>query len=109
MAQSPSSPCRIPFESMEWEQLRPDVRQKLHRKGGRQVRLVEFSTTTGPDGWCDVGHIGYVLAGGLSISFDGEITDFRAGDGLFIPPGAGHRHRAVSITPGTRLLMIEED
>lgn len=50
------SPFKGPFESMAWQQVRHDVRQKLH----------------------------------------------------FIPDGADSRHRAVAITPGTQLLMIED-
>jgi quercetin dioxygenase-like cupin family protein len=108
MARADSSICRIPFASMQWEQVRPDVRQKVHCEGGRQVRLVSFDTSDGPQHWCDVGHIGYVLEGALSINFDGKVEEFRAGDGIFIPSGEEHRHRAVSITPGTLLLMIED-
>jgi quercetin dioxygenase-like cupin family protein len=55
-----------------------------------------------------VGHIGYVLAGSLDISFDGKVVRFSAGDGLFIPSGEHDRHRAVAIAAGTRLLMVED-
>jgi quercetin dioxygenase-like cupin family protein len=99
---------KIGFESMEWQQIRPDVRQKVYCEGSRQVRLVEFETGDGPEHWCEAGYIGYVLEGELSISFDGKVISFRAGDGLFIPPGASDKHRAVSITRGTRLLMVED-
>lgn len=102
------SPFKIEFESMEWQQLRPDVRQKTYCEGSRIVRLVEFDTTAGHEHWCEEGHIGYVLKGGLSISFNEQVVSFTAGDGLFIPDGAASRHRAVSIQPGTQLLMIED-
>lgn len=102
------SAYRIDFASLEWQQIRPDVRQKVHCEGSRQVRLVEFEASDGAEHWCDVGHIGYVLAGALSIRFDGGVVSFLAGDGLFIPSGVADRHRAVSIAPGTRLLMIED-
>jgi ethanolamine utilization protein EutQ (cupin superfamily) len=85
------------------------MRQKVHREDGRVLRLVEFSTSDGFDGCCEQGHIGYVLEGGLRIDFQGQVLEFRAGDGLFIPAGAAHGHRAVSIVPGTRLLMVEEE
>jgi quercetin dioxygenase-like cupin family protein len=99
---------RIAFDSIEWQQIRPDVRQKVYCEGSRQVRLVEFEASEGPEHWCEVGHIGYVLAGALSINFDGRIVSFKAGDGLFIPAGAPDRHRAISIERGTRLLMTED-
>jgi len=72
------SPFRVSFADMEWQQVQPDVRQKVHCEGSRQIRLVEFGTSDGPEHWCETGHIGYVL------------------------------HRATSIANGTQLLMIEE-
>ena len=99
---------RIEFNDMDWQQIRPDVRQKLYCEGSRQIRLVEFDTSEGAEDWCEAGHIGYVLHGELSISFDGEVIAFKAGDGLFIPSGAASKHRSVSIAAGTRLLMVED-
>jgi quercetin dioxygenase-like cupin family protein len=98
----------VEFETMEWEHIRPDVRQKIYREASRQIRLVEFDTSDGAEQWCEAGHIGYVLKGALSISFDGEVVAFRAGDGLFIPAGAETKHRSVSIQAGTQLLMVED-
>jgi quercetin dioxygenase-like cupin family protein len=102
------SPFKIDFETLEWQQVRPDVRQKVYCEGSRQVRLVEFETSDGAEHWCETGHIGYVLKGALSISFDGEVVSFEAGDGLFIPAGAASKHRSVAIASGTLLLMVED-
>jgi quercetin dioxygenase-like cupin family protein len=102
------SPFKIDFETMEWQQVRPDVRQKVFCEGSRQIRLVEFATSDGAEHWCETGHIGYVLKGALSISFNGEIVSFEAGDGLFIPTGVASRHRSVAIASGTLLLMVED-
>lgn len=99
---------RVPFDDMPWEPLRPDVRQKLYCEGSRQIRLVEFDAGSGPEHWCQSGHIGYVLKGSLRIDFNGQLIDFGPGDGLFIPAGAENQHRAVVIEPGTLLLMIED-
>ena len=102
------SPFKVDFEKMNWQQVRPDVRQKVYCEGSRLIRLVEFDTSDGAEDWCEAGHIGYVLQGALSISFNGEVIPFRAGDGLFIPSGAESKHRSVSITSGTQLLMVED-
>ena len=99
---------KVSFPSMEWQEGRPGVRFKDYREGSRKLRLVEFDTSDGFDEWCLQGHIGYVLAGGLEIDFDGTVLPFSVGDGLFIPSGESSRHRAVSIIPGTRLLMVED-
>jgi quercetin dioxygenase-like cupin family protein len=93
---------------MEWQEVRPDVRQKVYCEGSRQIRLVEFDTSDGAEHWCEAGHIGYVLKGSLRISFNGEEIAFKAGDGLFVPAGAATKHRSVSITAGTQLLMVED-
>ncbi len=102
------SQFKIAFQSIPWEESRPGVRQKVHCDGGRQIRLVEFLSGEGFDHWCEEGHIGYVLEGGLEIDFNGDVVTFAAGDGLFIPSGSASRHRSPAITPGTRLLMIED-
>ena len=102
------SPFKISFEKIEWQQVRPDVRHKVYCEGSRQVRLVEFATSDGVEHWCETGHIGYVLKGALSISFNGDVVSFKAGDGLFIPPGAESKHRSVKISSGTQLLMVED-
>jgi hypothetical protein len=99
---------KVDFDAMEWQEGRPGVRYKVHAEGGRQVRLVEFTTSEGDPHWCELGHIGLVLAGGLTIDFKGTVLSFSAGDGLFIPPGAASAHRGVAITPGTRLILVED-
>jgi hypothetical protein len=101
------SPFRVDFESMEWRELRPGVRHKVYAEGSHQLRLVEFATSDGDPHWCESGHIGYVLSGGLEIDFNGRVLSFATGDGLFIPPGPSSAHRGTSIKPGTRLLMVE--
>jgi quercetin dioxygenase-like cupin family protein len=102
------SPFKVSFDDMQWQQVRPDVRQKVFCEGSRQVRLVEFETSDGAQQWCETGHIGYVLKGALSISFNGEVIAFKAGDGIFIPSGAATKHRSVAISSGTQLLMVED-
>jgi hypothetical protein len=99
---------KIDFDSMEWQDGRPGVRHKVYCEGSRRIRLVEFATSEGDPHWCDLGHIGLVLAGGLTIDVNGTVLSFSAGDGLFIPPGAANAHRGVVITPGTRLVLVED-
>ena len=93
---------------MPWQDVRPGVRHKVYAEGGRQLRLVEFQTSDGFNEWCQQGHIGYVLEGGLQIDVNGTALDFAAGDGLFLPSGVASQHRGVTIVPGTRLLMVED-
>jgi quercetin dioxygenase-like cupin family protein len=102
------STFKVAFDSMAWQAVRAGVRHKVHVEGTRQLRLVEFATSDGFDEWCQQGHVGYVLAGGLELDVNGAVLSFAAGDGLFLPSGVESQHRAVSITPGTRLLMVED-
>jgi quercetin dioxygenase-like cupin family protein len=104
----PLNSFKVDFDSLEWQQGRPGVRFKVYCHGSRQLRLVEFATTDGDPHWCERGHIGYVLQGGLEIEVNGRVDSLIAGDGLFIPPGAATSHRGVRIVQGTRLLMVED-
>jgi ethanolamine utilization protein EutQ (cupin superfamily) len=103
------SQYKVDFASLDWDERREGVRQKVHCADGHVLRLVEFSTSDGFEHLCEQGHIGYVLAGGLVIEYPGEVVTYGPGDGLFIPAGKDSAHRALSITPGTKLLMVEED
>jgi quercetin dioxygenase-like cupin family protein len=98
---------RVDFNGMPWQNGREGVRYKVYAEGARQLRLVEFTTTEGDPHWCNRGHIGFVLAGSLTIDFNGKVLAFSAGDGLFIPSGAASAHRGVTIEPGTQLVMVE--
>jgi quercetin dioxygenase-like cupin family protein len=102
------SSFKVDFEGMAWEAGRPGVRHKVYQEGSRLLRMVEFDTSDGDPHWCERGHIGLVLAGGLEIEFDGTVLSFSAGDGLFIPPGKASAHRGVTIEPGTRLILVED-
>jgi hypothetical protein len=99
---------KVDFDSIQWQDRRPGVRDKVYSEGTRRLRLVEFSTSDGDPHWCEQGHIGFVLEGGLTIDVNGEVLSFAAGDGLFIPPGPASMHRGVTITPGTRLVLVED-
>jgi quercetin dioxygenase-like cupin family protein len=98
---------KVDFDSMEWQSNRPGARFKLYSSGGHQLRLVEFTSGEVAPQWCDQGHIGLVLAGALTIDIGGKVVSYAEGDGIFIPTGASTAHRATSITPGTRLMIVE--
>jgi len=99
---------RIDFRHIPWKQSGSNVRMKVHHEGNTQVRLVEFSREFTETGWCQKGHIGYVLKGRLEIFFSRKKVAFKAGDGVFIPPGIKHKHKAHILTDTATLLLIEE-
>lgn len=82
---------RVDFAELEWEQLRTGLRQK--RMG--PMRLVEHGPQCVEHEWCVRQHTGYLVSGELVVDFrDGERVRFAAGDGLCIPAGEAHAHRA---------------
>ena len=99
---------KVDFESLDWQSSLPGARFKVHREGVRQLRLVEFTAEFVEPDWCTKGHIGFVLAGVLEVDFQGSIVSYPEGSGIFIPPGASSAHKARSLTPVTRLVLVED-
>ncbi len=99
---------RVDFESMPWESPAPGVRFKKCQRDGRRLRLVEFTPEFVEADWCTKGHAGYVLEGAIAVDFQGEDVVFLAGDGLFIPPGVEHGHKARAITDAVTLVLVDE-
>ena len=98
---------RIDFESMAWESPAEGVRFKAYEQDGRKLRLVEFGKEFVEPDWCRKGHIGYILEGQLEIDFDGKVIAFGPGDGVFIPAGEEHRHKATVLTDTVKVILVE--
>jgi len=90
---------------MNWKSPASGVRQKVFLQGDQKIRLVEFSDGFEEKDWCTNGHAGYVLEGKLSVAFGGRVIDFKAGDGLFVPEGEAHKHKAM-IAKGDKVLIV---
>ena len=58
--------------------------------------------------WCSKGHIGQVIDGALEIAFKQQTEIYTPGDGIFIPSGPEHEHRAVPLT-STATVWLAED
>ncbi|MCX5645382.1 MAG: DUF3795 domain-containing protein [Phycisphaerae bacterium] len=99
---------RVEFDSIPWESPAPGVRFKKCERQDRRLRLVEFTKEFVETDWCTQGHAGYVLEGAIAVDFHGEDVVFLAGDGLFIPPGNEHGHKARAITDAVRLVLVDE-
>jgi quercetin dioxygenase-like cupin family protein len=98
---------RIDFESVPWEWPMNGVRQKAVTDGGNRVRLVEYSKAM-PLHWCEKGHYGYILQGRLEIELGEGIRIFEEGDGVFIPDGGQHKHRARVLSDVVRVVFVED-
>jgi quercetin dioxygenase-like cupin family protein len=98
---------RIDFESLPWEPVMDGVRQKVVAHSGRKVRFVEYSKAMPPH-WCAKGHFGYILRGRLEIEFGNGTQVFEEGNGVFIPDGEEHRHRATVLSDVVRAIFVED-
>ena len=98
---------RARFDEMKWVSPIPGVRHKLHSDGRRVLRLVEYTEEMAPH-WCEKGHVGLILEGRFQIDFPEETHIFEPGDGVFIPSGYEHRHRARALGGTVRALFVEE-
>jgi quercetin dioxygenase-like cupin family protein len=93
---------------MPWDESVAGIRMKVCRESETQIRLVEFSSEFVEPDWCRRGHMGYVLDGRLEVSFSGSQEMFEAGDGVIIPAGDEHRHKARALTKTATLILIEK-
>lgn len=98
---------RIDFCALGWEAPMEGLRFQAVRRDRKQLRLVEYTEAMEPH-WCEKGHIGSILAGTFEIEFPNCTLVFEAGDGVFIPPGPEHRHRARVLAGPVRALFVEE-
>lgn len=99
---------KIDFESMPWETPAVGVRFKAYQQDGRKLRLVEFYKDFVEPDWCTKGHIGYILEGNLEIDFNGKVIEFNPGNGIFIPMGEKHKHKARILTETVKLILVED-
>ncbi len=105
---SNGQPHRVDLESMPWQSPAPGVRFKAWERNGSRLRLAEFTREFVEADWCVKGHIGYVLEGVIEVDFHARQEVFVAGDGLFIPPGNEHGHKARAITNSVTLVLVED-
>jgi hypothetical protein len=99
---------RIDFEGLEWQVFAPGGRHKLAERAGKRIRLAEFSDAFLEGDWCERGHVGYVLEGKLEIAFEGRTERFGPGEGFVIRGNGVERHKARSLGPVARLLLVED-
>jgi len=98
---------KIQFDAIEWNSPIPGVRHKVYSDGSSVLRLVEFSDEMDPH-WCAKRHIGYILEGRFEIEFQDGKRIFETGDGVFIPRGGEHKHRAKVLTDVVKAVFIED-
>ncbi len=98
---------RVDFSSMKWEIPAAAVKFKAYEQDAKKLRLVEFSKGFIEPDWCRKGHIGYILEGQMKIDFSGKVVVFSTGDGVFIPAGEKHKHKATVLTDVVKVILVE--
>jgi quercetin dioxygenase-like cupin family protein len=98
---------KVRFDSLPWQQPTAGVRFKAYEQDGQRLRLAEFTKEFVEADWCTKGHIGYVLEGELQVDFHGRVVTFHSGDGLFIPAGDEHGHKAKVLTASVTVVLVE--
>ncbi len=94
---------RIDFEKLPWQNPLPGMRFKAVIAEGKKLRLVEFSEELVEKDWCLRMHVGFILEGRMTIDFQGNVVEYRKGDGLFISEGEKHK---AQVAKGERVLVI---
>ena len=98
---------RVDFDKLDWEEPLEGVRCKIYRYAGKQLRLVVYSRNMPPH-WCEKGHYGYILDGEFEIEYANEKLVYKTGDGVFIPDGPEHKHRARAVSESVKVIFVED-
>jgi quercetin dioxygenase-like cupin family protein len=98
---------RAAFDAMDWESPAPNVRFKAIRRGGVQLRVVEFTRGFVEHDWCEKRHIGYVLSGEIAIETPDGVILVREGQGIVLP-GPHARHKACPVSDRVTLFLMED-
>ena len=61
-----------------------------------------------PPHWCEKGHYGLVLEGRFEIEYRNERIVYYPGDGIFIPDGEDHKHKARVIDEIVKVIFVED-
>ena len=96
----------VNFDDLDWEKPLEGVKCKIYKYGDKQLRLVVYSKEM-PLHWCEKGHYGYILDGEFEIEFQNEKVVYQTGDGVFIPDGKEHRHRARVLSEFVKVIFVE--
>jgi hypothetical protein len=97
---------KIDFSALNSEIPMPGVSNKSTKLLDKKIRLVEY-TQDMPQHWCSKGHIGYMIEGEMEIEFETGKIIFNKGDGLFIPDGDEHKHKAKLLSKKAVLFFVE--
>ena len=97
---------QVNFDKLDWEEPLEGIKCKIYKYEDKQLRLIVYSKEM-PLHWCEKGHYGYILDGKFEIELPNKKVIYQTGDGVFIPEGKEHRHRAKVLTEFVKVIFIE--
>lgn len=97
---------KIDFNDLKWEEPFEGVKCKIYKHADKQLRLVVYSKEM-PLHWCEKGHYGYILDGRFEIEYQNEKVVYETGDGVFIPEGEEHKHKAKVLSESVKAIFVE--
>lgn len=98
---------KINFDELNWDTPIKGVRHKIVDQEGTRIRLVEY-TREMPLHWCCKGHAGYLLDGEMEIEYNSDKIIYKKGDGIYMPDGEEHKHKARVISEKAVVFFIEK-
>lgn len=98
---------RVDFDKLDWESPIEGVRHKYIDQNSLRIRLVEYSREMPPH-WCEKGHYGYLIEGQMEIEYKNSRMIYKPGDGIFIPAGPDHKHRAWVLSEKALVFFLEK-
>ena len=106
-------PRKVPFGEIAWADDAPGIRAREAEVGGARWATVEYEPGVRREEWCEDGHRGFVLSGGIEYEFDDGRPPLRADEGeAFLLPSASlgnGAHRGRNLAQGaTRLFLIDD-
>ncbi len=97
---------KIDFKKLNWKIPFEGIKHKYLDQENIRVRLVEYDRNMPPH-WCEKAHYGYLLNGIMDIEYDNQVIRYVKGDGIFIPAGKEHQHKAIAITENVKVIFVE--
>lgn len=97
---------KVNFNDINWEEPLEGVKCKVYKHGDKKLRLVVYSKEMHLH-WCEKGHYGYILDGKFEIEYQNEKVVYQTGDGVFIPDGKEHKHRAKALSEFVKVIFVE--
>ena len=103
-----TAPRKLDLSSAEAVSHDPGVHDREADLDGTRWALVEYAPGSGREEWCDTPHVGYVVSGAITYSFEDDREPLVIGPGEAFALPATPRHRGRNQGgEATRIFLID--